>query len=49
VLEMASEVGDSNYVRTSSHGSGVERLRAVFVGYEEGIVACMTITPLPRR
>jgi predicted metalloprotease len=49
VLLKASEVGDSGiFGRGSSHGHGVERLRAVFLGYEEGIMGCMGITPLPR-
>lgn len=47
-LMMASLVGDSNFIRGSSHGSGAERLRAVFIGYEEGMMACMAITPLVR-
>ena len=49
VLLKASQIGDSGiFGRGSSHGAGVERLRAVFIGYEEGLVGCMAITPLPR-
>ena len=49
VFAKALEVGDSGiYGRTRSHGTGVERLRAVFLGYEEGALGCMSITPLPR-
>lgn len=49
VLVKASEIGGGGlYGRRHGHGDGVERLRAVFFGYEEGIMACMAITPLER-
>jgi predicted metalloprotease len=49
VLMKASQIGDLGlYGRGTSHGTGIERLRAVFVGYEEGIVGCMAITPMTR-
>jgi predicted metalloprotease len=49
VLDMANEVGDEGlYGRGNSHGTNGERLRAVLTGYEEGIIACSAITPLPR-
>jgi predicted metalloprotease len=50
VLLTASEIGDPGlYGRGASHGEGVERLRAVFTGYEEGIIACAAITPMGRN
>jgi uncharacterized protein len=48
VLILASQIGGSLFGRENSHGDGIERLRAVFIGYEEGMVACMAITPLSR-
>lgn len=49
VLLKASQIGgDSLYGRNGSHGTGAERLRAVFLGYERGMIGCMSITPLPR-
>ena len=49
VLMKASQIGDMGlYGRGTSHGTGIERLRAVFIGYEEGIIACMAVTPMPR-
>jgi predicted metalloprotease len=49
VLMKASQIGDMGlYGRGTSHGTGIERLRAVFIGYDEGIIACMAITPMPR-
>jgi predicted metalloprotease len=49
VLDMANEVGDEGlYGRGASHGTDGERLRAVLTGYEEGLIACSAITPLPR-
>jgi predicted metalloprotease len=49
VLITASEIGDSGLTgRGHSHGYGVERLRAVFLGYEEGMMGCMAITPMVR-
>jgi predicted metalloprotease len=49
VLVMASQIGGPGlYGRTTSHGTGLERLQAVFTGYEHGQIGCMSITPLPR-
>lgn len=47
-LMMASLIGDSGSRIGGSHGFGKERLRAVFIGYEEGVLGCMAITPLDR-
>jgi predicted metalloprotease len=50
VLATANEIGGGGlYGRPHSHGQGVERLRAVFMGYEEGIMGCMSIAPLDVR
>ncbi len=50
VLLLASQIGDTGlFGRTTSHGLGVERLRAVLTGYEHGVIACMAITPMPRE
>jgi predicted metalloprotease len=49
VLVTASEIGGFGmYGRGASHGLGVERLRALFLGYEDGMMACMAITPMER-
>lgn len=53
VFVFANEIGDSAlsvvlYGRNTGHGSGEERVRAVFTGYESGLVGCSEITPLPR-
>jgi predicted metalloprotease len=49
VLATAYEIGDAGmFGRGFSHGTGEERIRAVFTGYTDGLVACGTITPLER-
>ncbi len=49
VLAMAGDIGDdAPYGRVNSHGTDAERLQAIFVGYEDGLIACTTITPFPR-
>lgn len=49
VLMMAGQIGDEGtFGRGRSHGTNTERIRAVFTGYEQGIVGCAAITPLPR-
>jgi predicted metalloprotease len=49
VLLLASQIGGGFNYRVYTHGDGVERLRAVFIGYQEGTIACMAITPLDRE